>query len=126
MGIRSCPILIEFATTLEGVECGKKKSNTRFHFEVAWASEEECREIVERAWNNQVIENLDLLVKKSARRGMVLDKWNKDKQNALNKEIKTRKKQLKELSSATDEEGWKKWKGVERELNELLLKEEKL
>ncbi|KAK1356400.1 putative endonuclease/exonuclease/phosphatase [Heracleum sosnowskyi] len=104
-GYDHCPILIEFAVTVEGLDCGKKKQNTRFHFGVAWKMEEECRKIIERSWDILCVDNnLNLLAKKSSRCRRALDKWNKEKKDALiNRDIKVRKQLLKDLSSATDE-----------------------
>uniref|UniRef100_A0A803P3V6 Reverse transcriptase n=1 Tax=Cannabis sativa TaxID=3483 RepID=A0A803P3V6_CANSA len=101
------------------------KWRSRFHYEQAWAEDEECSKIVESTW-------LDVSFWGSAtglrgrlnQCGEKLNEWNKDKKTELRAKTKKLKEDLKKLSSSDGEIDWENKRRIEKELNVAEYKEE--
>uniref|UniRef100_A0A803P4U9 Reverse transcriptase domain-containing protein n=1 Tax=Cannabis sativa TaxID=3483 RepID=A0A803P4U9_CANSA len=91
---------------------------SRFHFEQAWAENEECQEIIQKVWSNKNsgnnISNLKLLLQGC---GEKLHKWNKRQKSDLNKRIKELKDKIGWLSKSYCQADWLTMKKLENDLN---------
>uniref|UniRef100_A0A803P3X8 Reverse transcriptase domain-containing protein n=1 Tax=Cannabis sativa TaxID=3483 RepID=A0A803P3X8_CANSA len=98
---------------------------TRFHYEQAWAAEEECGKIIESVWlDGSNWGDPHGLRSQINHCGEILKDWNKDKKAELRARTKKLKEELKVVSSSTDEKDWQHRRKVERDLNAVEEKEE--
>ncbi|KAF4379885.1 hypothetical protein G4B88_021018 [Cannabis sativa] len=78
-----------------------KPWGSRFHFEKAWAENDECMEIIKEVWSNkysrQPVDNLNLLLKGC---GDKLQRWNQLQKTALNSRFKELKDKINRLANS--------------------------
>ncbi|XP_030495024.2 uncharacterized protein LOC115710813 [Cannabis sativa] len=101
------------------------KWRSRFHYEQAWAGEEDCGKIVESVWlDGSNWGSPQGLRGRINQCGEILHEWNKDKKADLGARTKKLKEELKNLSSSVGETDWKNRRRIERDLNVVEAKEE--
>ncbi|KAF4372651.1 hypothetical protein G4B88_030396 [Cannabis sativa] len=67
----------------------KTRWRTRFHFESAWAEDNECANIVQSAWQHEKeVSNTRELQSRLGRCGQALQQWNKTKKKEMSRHLK--------------------------------------
>ncbi|KAL5839078.1 hypothetical protein ACOSQ4_011686 [Xanthoceras sorbifolium] len=88
-GIRKC----------SGARSGLNRVGSRFHFEQAWADEEECRVIVKRAWDLRVgRDNISCLQNSLDAVAVNLSDWNKKRRKASVEEVRSLRDELERFA----------------------------
>uniref|UniRef100_A0A803QMV0 Reverse transcriptase n=1 Tax=Cannabis sativa TaxID=3483 RepID=A0A803QMV0_CANSA len=99
---------------------------TRFHFESAWAEDEECSNIVQSVWQqDKKISNTRELQNRLGKCGQPLQQWNKSKKQEMTRHLKEYEDKISLLSRSTNVQDWQQMQELERKQNVWLDKEEK-
>ncbi|XP_062114632.1 uncharacterized protein LOC133825743 [Humulus lupulus] len=109
------PILTRILREKDKREYPKAKS--RFHFEMAWENEEECKELVRQTWGdhgNTTIEELRRIIL-GVSKG--LKDWNLSSFRRTQIAMKKKEEELANLDNALDNASWEKYRNDEHELD---------
>ncbi|XP_060960954.1 uncharacterized protein LOC133031469 [Cannabis sativa] len=111
------PILLEANQGAKG-SLFRRKSGSRFHYEHAWADNEECHKIINEVWrakeNGKPIDTLTHLISNCGRR---LHEWNITQKNATFARSKELKGKIDWLSKSSNLMDWVARQKLEKDLN---------
>uniref|UniRef100_A0A803PG50 CCHC-type domain-containing protein n=1 Tax=Cannabis sativa TaxID=3483 RepID=A0A803PG50_CANSA len=120
-----CPLLLTCAKQKLDRDAGVRW-HSRFHFEHAWAEEENCLELVTQSWGAGTTSTTASELKDQlARCGAALNNWNKSRKKEMTMRTKEFEDKIATLSKQADNKGWSQLKDLERTYNVYLDKEEK-
>uniref|UniRef100_A0A803P9R9 Reverse transcriptase domain-containing protein n=1 Tax=Cannabis sativa TaxID=3483 RepID=A0A803P9R9_CANSA len=120
------PLILNFSNRTQSSK-SDLKWKSRFHYEQAWAGEEECGKIVNNVWlDGSNWGSAQGIRGRINHCGEVLNEWNKGKKAELGAKTKRLKEELKYLSSSSGEIDWVNRRRVEKDLNVAEAKEELL
>ncbi|XP_062114029.1 uncharacterized protein LOC133825047 [Humulus lupulus] len=100
-------------------------SKRRFFFEMAWAKEEGCGEIISQEWGSSEALDMSDIAGRLNKVAGKLSSWNHNVFKRTKKAIKNKKMMLSSLENFNNETSWKKYQIVEKELDTLVYKDEK-
>ncbi|KAF4388587.1 hypothetical protein G4B88_021498 [Cannabis sativa] len=109
-GLDHRPLLTRILRACESRKRPKQKC--RFHFEMAWANDSGCWEIIAKHWGPSELTNI----------GGALNDWNGMR---THEGIRKKKKELEVMDSNLNDSNWLSYKKMENELDVLLYKDEK-
>uniref|UniRef100_A0A803Q7N5 Reverse transcriptase n=1 Tax=Cannabis sativa TaxID=3483 RepID=A0A803Q7N5_CANSA len=111
------PILLEAFQGAKG-SLFRRKWGTRFHYEHAWADNEECHKIINEVWrvkaNGKPIDTLTHLISNCGKR---LHEWNITQKNATFSSSKELKGKIDWLSKSSSMSDWIARQKLEKDLN---------
>ncbi|KAK2661119.1 hypothetical protein Ddye_007652 [Dipteronia dyeriana] len=106
---------------------GQRDRRPRFHYERGWENKKGCLELIQAALKEGNGDNyMSKMVNKLGSCERNLQRWNKDNKRKLNESISLKRNELFCLSETGGLVDWTRYRKVERELDNLLYKEETL
>uniref|UniRef100_A0A803PLN3 Reverse transcriptase domain-containing protein n=1 Tax=Cannabis sativa TaxID=3483 RepID=A0A803PLN3_CANSA len=119
-----CPLLLTVNDSSHSTP-NTVKWRSRFHYESAWAEEEECTNIVHSAWlRNEPIKHTQDLKNRLGDCGVALQKWNRRKKRYMTKQLNEYAEKISKLTQSTNTTDWQQLQMLEHKQNLLLDKEE--
>ena len=113
------PLLVSFSEEIGSVKCDKMRRAFRFHFEEVWSKDFKCKSIMDSSW--QHVAGFDDKLREC---GMAVIVWDRSKFKEMQHEMKVLKKKIKMVDCGHNRDGLKAVKRFEKQLNEILHKEE--
>ncbi|KAL5543298.1 hypothetical protein UlMin_011008 [Ulmus minor] len=119
------PLLVELLRADERAIIGKNWKRGRFHFEEAWADEEECSNIIKEHWSCNPIANLDGVANKLRLCASDLEGWNLENFSRLKIQVRKAKAAFDRIDKNLSSLNWKEHQRLDKALNALRYKEER-
>ncbi|KAL5565829.1 hypothetical protein UlMin_028993 [Ulmus minor] len=119
------PLLVELLQADERSIFGKTWKKGRFHFEEAWADEEECSNIIKRHWNSSPSTNLDGVSHKLRLCATDLEGWNMECFSRLKMQVRKAKTAFERIDKNLSDHNWKEHQRLQKALDALRYKEER-
>ncbi|KAM6555571.1 hypothetical protein CsatB_002590 [Cannabis sativa] len=117
------PLLTCILRACESRRCPKQKG--WFHFEMAWANDPGCREIIVDHWGSSESTDIGGVQQKIKGVSGALNDWNGMVFKRTLEAIRKKKKELEVLDSNLNDSNWLSYKKLEKELDILLYKDKK-
>ncbi|KAL5579036.1 hypothetical protein UlMin_011478 [Ulmus minor] len=119
------PLLVELLQANERSIIGKNWKRGRFHFEEAWADEEECSNIIKSHWNSSPMTNLVGVANKLHLCATDLEGWNLESFSRLKTQVRKAKTAFDRIDKNFSCHNWKEHQRLEKALDALRYKEER-
>uniref|UniRef100_A0A803PF28 Reverse transcriptase domain-containing protein n=1 Tax=Cannabis sativa TaxID=3483 RepID=A0A803PF28_CANSA len=111
------PLLLQEQIGTKGNDF-KKRWGSRFHFEQAWAENEECHKIIEDVWGQQdVLQPVPALSRLLHICGHKLNRWNKNQKQEMMARSRELKEKIEKIADSTKMDDWLTRNQLEKDLN---------
>ncbi|KAL5572448.1 hypothetical protein UlMin_022045 [Ulmus minor] len=119
------PLLVELLRADERSIVGKNWKRGQFHFEEAWADEEECSNIIKNHCSYSPMTNLDGVANKPRLCATDLEGWNMESFSRLKMQVRKAKADFDRIDKNLSSHNWKEHQRLEKALDALRYKEER-
>ncbi|KAL5554075.1 hypothetical protein UlMin_041476 [Ulmus minor] len=119
------PLLVELLQADERSIFGQSWKRGRFHFEEAWADEEECSNIIKSHWNSSPTTNLAGVANKLRLCATDLEDWNMESFSGLKMQVRKLKTAFDRIDKKLSCHNWKEHQRLGKALDALRYKEER-